>query len=448
MPDSSSAAGTGTSGAFKATAIVAGVVAIGAALWVWQPWVSDAEPAASASPTPTATATAAAASSTPSPEPTATAALIDGFAPVPQLPLESVPWDQVGPGWFAVDYSTGRAEEFGSAIAGEGPVEMEQRQGGLSLLAPDGAWYAARTHADLGPGLVIAWDGANAWMARAAASTVESVYFETEVVDLGDLVTAAVPVVVAPTLAPFAHGAAVDYAYVGDGLFSDVVGVDTNGMGACGDAGVGFWGWEAPDMTFLYSPAGGGQMICMGPSTDGSGTAVTLVDVADDAASETVATFRLPPERYAFVGWLDDTSVLVARRAVDGGAEAMFRYDVAERAIAEVDASMYAAVDGWAVTGYYLPGPDRHVITTFGDTAWEVQLFDGAGSEVAGFGEACPANPDGRRASSVVTSGDRLLVRCDAPASVALYSLDDGSEIGRWSLEGTGDIEIFDHHEG
>ncbi|MDN4484046.1 hypothetical protein [Demequina lignilytica] len=443
MPESASTASTGTSAAFKATAIIAGAAAIGAALWVWQPWASDLAPAASASPTPTATA----ASSTPSPEPTATASLVDGYAPVAQLPFEAVPWDQVGPGWFAVDYATGRAQDLGSAIAGDGRVEYEQREGGLSLVAPDGTWYAARTHADLGPGLVIAWDGANAWMARAADSTVESVYFDAELVELTDLATASVPAVVAPTLSPFGQGRAVDYAYAGDGLYSRVVGVDTDRMGACGDAGVGFWGWEAPDMSFLYSPAGDGQVICMGPTADGAGTVVTLVDVADVAASEPVATFRLPPDRYAFVGWLDDTTFLVARRALAGGAEAMFQYDVAERAIAEVEAPMYAAVDGWAVTGYYLPGPERHVITTFGDAGWEVQLFDGAGSDVAGLGEACPASPDGRRASSVMTSGDRLLVRCDAPQSVALYSLDDGSEIGRWSLEGTGEIEIFDHHE-
>lgn len=407
--------------------------------------VAAPSPSPSATPSPTASASS---TLSPTPEPTATAALVDGFAPVPQLPLEAVPWDVVGPGWFAVDYSS---EDGRDSIDDTGFTDLEQRHGGLSLVSPDGDWYAARTHAELGRGPVLGWDGPNAWVARDAYTNMETVLSHAELVDLATGTTTPIPDTVAPEVVAVADGKALDYAYIGDGLGNTAVGVGVEGMGGCTDAGSRLWGWGASgasDKSYLYSAADGGRLVCFGPADDGSRTYVTLVDVADVANSSVIATFKLPAQRYSFVGWEGADAFLFARTAEnEPGAEAMFRYDLNDGALAEVDLPMYSDVTGYRVAGYYLPGVGRHVITRYDDEGWSVDLFDADGGAVATVSETCPDEGRGRRAAEVVTSGSRLLVRCDSPGYVAMYSLEDGAEIGRWDLGRDKQIDVFDHRD-
>lgn len=417
---------------------------------------APAAPTGSASPSPSASVTTGpTASASPSAEPSADpdpprAQIMPGHAPVPQLSADAIPWGEVGPGWFVVALHDDVDEQtlFADQIDPWDPAVLPAYEGSLSLVSPDGDWYAARTLDELGSGLPLAWDGANLWSGTTLYPGSEHGFYDIDLVSLETGAPAgSIERVPWETAAPFAPGEALMYAWGGEGLTNVVATAEAGEAGACSDLPRGFFapGWEPRDMSFLYTPVDGGRVVCFGWAEDSSRTRVWLVDVADVARSELLAEFAHPATRYSFVGWIDDDTFFFARKTgVYTGAEALFRYDLRDGSITEVDHSIYADVHGRSAEGYFHRASQRHIVTSLVDGGWEVALYGLDGSPVATIEGACPSDDRGL-SSETRTSGDRLIVTCPTDGDVAMYDLGSGAAVGSWDV-GTGRIlQAFDH---
>lgn len=393
---------------------------------------SSASASSPESPTPTPTATAAAA-----PEPS----LIEGYAPVPQLPWTEIPWGEVGPGWFMIDYRNDYT--LGPLEMGESAA-LPQLTGGLSLVSPEGQWYAASSLGALGAGQPLEWDGEAVWMARSVEAGPDNGWYDLDLLRVRD--GAPVGVVQGSPMEnsfPIGAGKALAYPWGGDGLISTVSGVGVEGMGGCMDAGSGYWGWETADMSFLYSPDRGGRLVCFGPAEDSSRTAVTLVSVSDVSSSRVVNEFQYDISHYAFVGWVDADRFLLARTKGDGtAAEKIFIYDLEGDSLVEMPIDLYDNLQVAAVEGYFDQVSQRHVIERFDDDAWSVGLYALDGSPVAQLDGECAGGTNGVQ---LRTSGGRLMIVCADPGYAALYDLATGFEVGRWDLGTANVADLFDH---
>lgn len=434
-------------GAAAAVVLVGGV---GVAAWGLAPDANEpVAPAPSAtttsspSPTPTNSPSATpslSSSAEPAPQP----ALIDGFAPVPQLPASEVPWDEVGPGWFLV--SLGESAEIDAIDLGETFLYPEL-DGGVSLVSPAGAWFAVEHLDQLGTGFPLTWDGSTAWMATAVTAGSETGWYDIDLVSLEDgSVIGSDAGVPAPSLVPVGTGAALAYAYGGDGLSVTAAGADAEGMGGCSDAGSGFWGWEAHDMSFLYQPDGAGRIVCFGPAEDSERTEVVLVEVGDVAASRVINEFVNSIYRYAFIGWVDSDTFLFARRdEVGADAEAVFAYDLADDGVTEVDLSMYRDIVYGSSEAYFDHVSQRHIVTRTTDAGWSVELFALDGTPVATFEGTCADASAPGAAVRLSASGGRASILCPASGELWLHDLATGAEVGSWSLGADAAISVFDH---
>jgi len=407
-------------------------------------------PVVSESPTVTVTETPS-----PSPSPSATQAaaaapsIIEGFAPVPQLPAEEIPWDEVGPGWFLVDYRND------VEIPNLQPTEefiYPQLSGGLSLVSPDGDWFAASTLDALGAGVPTAWDGSAVWMELSVENAVETGISDLNIVDLegSRLLGALEGIAWEGTGEPISPGKAFVYTWGGDGVYDNFVGIDVAGMGGCSQATTAFQGWEPDDMSFLYSSAGGGRLVCFGEATDSTRTVVTLVDVQDVSSSREINEFQYDSSRYSFVGWIDDNRFLFARTmGYHLAAEKVFTYDLTDDSITDTGLDVYSSITPWTtegyVEGYFDRVSQRHVITRTAEDSWTVSLYRLDGSAAATIQGECDGRTGLIPAIGLRTSGGRLMVTCADPGYVAMYDMASGAEIGTWQLGSDRSIRVFDH---
>jgi hypothetical protein len=349
----------------------------------------------------------------------------------------------VGAGWFVVDYATGESPN----VDDTGWIPYPDVEGGVSLVSPNGTWYAAVEHDSLGAGPVGAWDGANLWMLREATTNFESIQSTAELFNMAEGSTTAVPGESSGRLAPFAPGRALYYAWGGGGLVNSLSAVDkTEQMGGCSDIESGFWGWEAQDMSFLYNPAQGGAIVCFGPSGRGSGTSVQHVRITILNDTVVINEFSRSPDQYAFAGWIDEYRFFFARTG--GATPVMFEYDLRDDSITEVDLPIYDDVNGWNTTGYFDRASQRHVIAARDEEGWVVNLTDEAGAQVASLAGACGGAFDQYSRADVRVSGGRMMVACAVPGYVEMYDLADGSKLGHWDVGMERATAIFDTPDG
>jgi len=418
-----------------------GILVIAAVAYAVLPRDNDLSPIA---PTDSATPSATP-STTPSATPSNTAvapAIVEGFAPVPQLPASEIPWGAVGPGWFALDYS----DPVDISMAGDSWAPTSQLEGGVSLVSPDGTWYAAQPHTALGNGPAIAWDGTSLWMVRETASNMESVLYHLELVNGRTAATQTVPGEGAGRLFPFADGSSLYYAWGGDGIANSVVAVDkTDETGGCSDAGSGLWAWDAADMSFLYNPSTGG-LVCFGPAAKSDKTVVTSMNVTSLTETKSINTLKLPPWFYTFLGWIDDDTFYFARLdlATGVGTDAVFRYDLRDDSITPVDLHVYDDLNDNRGSGYYDAVSKRHIVAQQAEDGWYIDLYDADGGAVASLTGACAPDKNLLPAFDFRTSGGRLMVTCPASGTVTLFDLADGRHIGKWELPGERRAMVLD----
>jgi hypothetical protein len=425
--------------------LLLGVLALGAliivALW-WMNRDLDEGPAAP-TPSPVITKTSPAPSASPeAPEPT----IIEGFAPVPHLPAESIPWDQVGPGWFAVSYFAGSQMP---------PMEESEKykvpdaEGGVSLVDPAGTWYAARRLDDLGAGEPFFWDGDAMYMRTHITGDSFGSYVDVNVIDLAsaDVMGMDTDVLWERSAIGIGPGQVLIYSYGGDGVYNFAAGVDTVGLGACSnDEGPGYWGWEPEVMSFLYSPQDGGRLVCFGPARASGGTEVTLVNVSDPSRNEVIDTFRHDHSRYAFAGWLDADRFLFARTQEDSdGADQMFVYDLQTGSIETVDLPIYSDVEYLRHDVWFDLGSQRHIVVDSGGQGATIEFYTPEGDIVANLGSLCLDSGEESWLTRVVVSGERLFVVCAASGEAQMFDLRSGDRLGAWSLGDSHALLVHGH---
>lgn len=375
--------------------------------------------------------------------------LIEGFAPVPHLPAEDIPWEEVGPGWFAVGYYN--AVEFPHLEIMES-VELPQREGGVSLLSPDGTWYAARDVADLGAGNPLLWDGDNVFMGTRVEAGDDTWYYDINIVDLltGDSVggDAGVPWEYGIGIG---NGRALSFWWNALGPINGVAGVDTDAAGGCFEADArGSSGWRSTDMSHLYMPDAGGSLVCFGPAEgDPSRTSITLVDVGEVANSRVIHDLPMSSDRYSFVGWIDSNQFFFAQtqRSLPG-AEQVFKYDTVDNSVTPVDLPFYADVKSSSAQGFFDHVSQRHVISqaTYDDTTtFEVAWYDLDGEQVTIHTGECLSGAGLGDEVRVKVSGDRLAVFCDNPGYILMFDLASGDPIGDWRVGIGHEIQIDGH---
>jgi len=199
--------------------------------------------------------------------------MVPGFAPLAQLGADDVPWGEVGSGWFAFDYHFADQD---SPDVDFDPTPLPQLKGGVSLVSPDGTWYAAQSLDSLGSGVPLTWDGSNIWVGTTVQTNSETGIYSVDIRDLASgEKTGSIVDHRGENDAAIEPSQVLTHAYRGDGLDNSVDGLGIEGMGACSTAGSGFWGWEADDMSFTHSPARGGQLACFGPNEAGDRTVAT-----------------------------------------------------------------------------------------------------------------------------------------------------------------------------
>lgn len=398
--------------------------------------VESPRPSATASSLETPTPTASEA-------PTPQAAVVEGFAPVPQLPADQIPWGEVGPGWFLVDYHLPLSAD-GSQPEDPNKVHPTgEAVGGLSLLAPDGTWYAARSFAGTGAGFAVAWDGTNAWLADEAASGVDSAVASASLVNLKSGADAG-----RVTNVPYEHfvglddGRALVFGFAGDGTGSFVDGPSKDLDQGCSGSGAPIYGPVQDDWSFEYLPRIDGAMVCFVPRTDGR-TDVMWLPVASPEGTMTFATFKSSASRYAFMGWIDDNSFVFGKTNEDRGStfEQLFTFSLDTDEISPIDVPAFRDRGEAYTYGYFDRQSQRFVVPTKSNGAWSVDIATLDGTAVATRSGDCPSWAD------FMASGNRLVVSCGPTKHVWLYSLIDGAPLGEWAMEGQGALSFFDFPE-
>lgn len=479
-------------------AVSAGLgVIVASAAYAW-----PAVDTAPAIPTPSTGATQAwstdGAGGTAAPDASATAerdepSIVAGYAPVPQLPAEAIPWAKVGPGWFMVDFGgtvTWPTPELGRTFP------APQLDGGLSLVAPDGTWYALTTLAQLGPGLPVAWD--NGSLSLETAVIPQDGFNESQltVVTLPErtelLTTEFVPFELA---APLGNGRSLVTGYGGGGMHVGVVGPGPSEQGGCADAGLAAWEPARDFMSYRFSPGDQGRIVCFVSDESGqAGSEVVTMEIDDAASARSVATFSNDPWRYSLLGWIDNDRFYFGREAPDERSiEQVFTFDLRDNSTTPVDLGRYSTVlaatssisweavpdlpdsydaaystnkvpsyaDLVAVGGsqgvndyvasfstvaFYDRLSERHVAVVYTEDEWDVQIFDQAGDPVTHIPVSCPVK-DLKDPASFHASGGMLMVSCLDPGFVELYDVETGERTGRWDTGVSGRMQVFEHPE-
>ncbi len=381
--------------------IFAGVVAVALTLPGCSGGTSDGP---SSDPSPTASARpaiSAASAPTPSPAPS-------GFLPVDSLGASEIPWDEVGPGWFLVEWVEHDAVGRDYAMFSAGAASE-------SLLSPSGQWYAARSLQGTGAEMAAIWLGEDLAVFRMTQGNQDDYAYpngETSLVSLRD---GAMRQVNAGGALPFLDGVAADgsllgvvHEYEGDGAevvrFGDGLEPNTLCQDNSATGGHGLLSL-APD---------GVRVVCLAwtrAGGDGPQTAVMLARVGEVLDAERVDAFGADPPDYRLMGWISQDTFLLARRDVDvaGWHETYFSYDVATRQIA--DFTLPFAASGvvyfdWATKTY----SDRQWNPDYVPGGWEFYGADGA--LVASV--PCSGRSD---YDSPTYSGSRALIWCRTAAA-------------------------------
>ncbi len=346
-----------------------------------------------------------------------------GYLPVDSFGASEIPWDEVGPGWFLVEWLEH------PAIYGNSQVPLAPPDLSATLLAPDGTWYAAASLGGAGAEYTTFWLGDTLAMFHidGVADGYDAGYIGHDVlVSLRDGSTRALSSDVYLGIVALAKDGSLVSAQFSEGGGGQYLRVDSafNSTPLCG-AGLQFAGSLSPD---------GVRFVCLGDDPAGSrGTIVSVSNVTGTGGTTVIDTFKSYPDSYSILGWFDADTFLLRRWAISESPDAYFTYNISTRKISE----------------YALPVPLRPWVDF--DTASQtfatrdyyskvdtgVTFFSKSGDEVAH--SAC-----GSQASATYeASGFLALVTCriNVPGDwstgtsvLSLIDLKSGEVVGTWTV--------------
>lgn len=342
------------------------------------------------------------------------------FFPAKQADAKAIPWDEVGPGWFLVDSHQQLDVDYGD----EGVVPMSEAVGGLSLVSPEGDWYAARSFAGTGAAFSVHWAADGVWLMTGVDAYFDG--YEGDLVRL-DLATG-VSVGIATD-----QWLESDYVGASGGVtlvqgFSQEFGGPYGVYTSAGAASVADCRWQMSVMLrgdFRVALAPDGRtVVCWRGRIDGK-TDIGTLDLGSPSAATYLDVFRLDPWQYEQLGWLSDDTFLLARLNDNGAVEAYFAYNVVSRTIEDF-ALPFTPGTGQMVEAFDYES--QVYISSYGQSD-SIDLHRANGEKIATAGGGCA---DGW-APSWSLSGTSLLTTCPwAGGAVTLIDLETGNVVGTW----------------
>jgi hypothetical protein len=289
---------------------------------------ASAVPAISAAPAPAAAPTPSAAPS--------------GFLPVDSLGAKSIPWDQVGPGWFLVDWAQHDVVWDDNTNLPVSPADAS-----VSLLSPDGTWYTAASLKATGSHWTEGWLGDTVAVIRETQPTQENGYGDVSYLNLK---TGASRQVLSGTRSEM-------LSFAADGTLVSQVLDETFSVawydGQMARHSVFDEGAQpasvAPDgksvVTLVYASVPSG-------STDDQ-TELVVGPVGSPGEAQVIDTLRLPPYSYTIRGWIDPDTFLVGRAPQPGETQrtTYYTYNIVTRKVADFSLPFSAPFNPGMSTG-------------------------------------------------------------------------------------------------
>ena len=360
------------------------------------------------------------------------------FFPAKQAEAKDIPWDQVGPGWFLVDSRVRANDDF---LNEDGFGRMPEAVGGLSLVSPDGQWYAARSFAGTGAAFSLHWAADGVWLMTAADESIEEVYGDIVRVDLKTGVKSSV-----------ANGQVEAFAYAGaaDGitLVSDYSQEAATDYLVYGPGGVANTTCALRtvfgEIRFLIAPDGT-RVGCWGFRSDNK-TDVGVLDLRTPSTIDNLDVFSRDAYSYEILGWVSDDTFLLARSGADGSQEAFFAYDVSTRTIADFPLPFALGADDWVQAFDFT----TQVFVSSGSTDG-LQVHRADGTLVATVPAGCRGHggwtSNNRELGGWTLSGDRLLAFCGDEERLVMINLATDAVVGTWESGAGLDVRTYGYPE-
>lgn len=347
-------------------------------------------------------------------------ALRDGFFPVPQADAKDIPWDEVGPGWFLVD---AHAPDQTAWTNDQEEQPIPEAVGGLSLVSPDGQWFAARSFAGTGASRSLHWAPDGVWLLTATVEFRDGV--QGDVVRV-DLTTGASTNVSTGDNENRAYTSAAGGVTVVDGARQDVVGPYTV-YGATGVASpdcVQSVRRDQGDLRSFVAPDGL-RLVCWGWRSDNK-TDVDVVNVQNPTALTRVDTFRLDPYSYVQLGWLSPETFLMARLGDAGQGDSLFAYDLSAQKIS--DYALPFTPDAGHQLGTY-----DYASKVFVTSDWiggALGIYREDGEKIATVDAGCG---EGGGPTWALSGADMLVSCLWGEGNVTMLNLETGAIVGTWT---------------
>ena len=367
---------------------------------------------------PGGTATPGASSpASPFPSPTLEPA-VDGALPVPAYPASSIPWDDVGDGWFLLTVDLDAGDDVWPQTDGIGRFPTLDES--VMLVSPTGDLYYVRSLVGVGNGWPIEWLGDALTILDGSFAAESEDVPEGPLLSL-DLATGAATVVNPSAYDPFylrtlPDGRIVTQWGVEGSLSVEVLAPDLTPLASlC--AGNGIATSLSPDGT---------SVVCLESEGD-TGATVTLHDISGGAGTP-LDTFKYPAWAYGTFGWWDDTS-FVLTRWTDEGDPLRWAYDVSTRKIRDLNATLSDGTPAETVQG----SAGYRVVAA--GAVVEIQDFDGA------LRATLPCLP-------TAISGHVALASCwseAGPTQMVVADLDTGTvtTVASYAAGDSADIRVF-----
>jgi hypothetical protein len=343
------------------------------------------------------------------------------FFPVPQADAADIPWDEVGPGWFLVDAHQYVELDLDSASEVRAPEAL----GGLSLVSPDGEWFAARAFAGTGAAFSVHWSADGAWLMKNV--DVNSEARGGDIVSV-NLATGATADVAANEWGYYSYASAAGGVVVGGGDADIQDGYHLhNSIGAADPsctqpAGIGYG-----DLRTVLAPDGQ-RVVCWGERQTDQKTDVGYLDLRTPSVATYVDVFRLEFWRYESLGWLSDDAFLLARLDDDHKQEAYFSYDLSTQRITDF-ALPFTRSGAQRVEAFDY---SSQVFFTSDTASDSIGMYRANGDPIVNVAAGCS---DGYSVPSWALSGGMVLVSCGwwEGGDATLVNLATGNVVGSWA---------------
>jgi hypothetical protein len=345
------------------------------------------------------------------------------FFPVPQADAKDIPWDQVGPGWFLVDAH----QHVELDLSGPDEVRAPEAVGGLSLVSPDGEWYAARSFAGTEAADSVHWAADGGWLLKNVDVSSEGRGGDIVRVDLATGTTADVAT---NEWGYYSYASAAGGVTVGGGSADVQDGYHLhNTSGAADPSCIQPAGIRYGDLRTVLAPDGQ-RVACWTERRTDERTDVGFLDLRNPSTATYVDIFRLGFWRYESLGWLSNDTFLLARLDDDHKQEAYFSYDLSTQKITDFALPFKPPGDQGVEAFDYA----SQVFFTSDWGSDSIGMYRANGDPIATVTAGCP---DESVIASWALSGEMALVSCglSAGGDATLVNLETGNVVGTWAYD-------------